>query len=231
MTNFVYKGSQILDYSEFNPIEDLRLTAGDTTLVFLSADRVRFSEKVDDDWYSAHQNGVVNATYYSLNQTVPYYLADEPTSVLGCNLLFQVCDPSKPPEQGCSPWGGQADTEFHDVPPRTRRDKIQNWALHGTGIPDLIEALRASSLTSRFRYLNTLQGPLPSNQWQLEVENWHNIELVGYQSALIESATGPGDSGMLKYYWKQPSNDEERYVCGNQVCIRTLFSYELPCRF
>lgn len=231
MTNYVYKGSQILDYSAFTPIEDLVPTAGDTALIFLSADRVRFIEKVDDAWYSAHRIGVHNATYFSLNQTIPYFLADEPASILGCNLLFQVCDPSKPPEQGCSPWGGQADTEFHDVPPRTRRDKVQNWAMHGTGIPDLVQTLRASSLTSRFRLLDALQSSLPSNQWQLEVHHWHDIELVGFQAALIESATGPGDSGMLKNYWKRPSNDEERYVCRNQVRARTLSRFVLSSKF
>lgn len=65
--------------------------------------------------------------------------------------------------------------------------------------------------------MDNLQGALPANQWQLDVEYWHNIALAALQGLRVDSAAGPGNSGMLKYFWNKPHNDDEKYLCRNQV--------------
>lgn len=221
LTNYVYRGSRS-SYSDFSPIEELATTAGDTVLVFLSANGVRYSEKVDDEWYSAHQI-VTSKVVYHTSQTDSYFLSDEPASALGCNMLYQLCDPAKPPEQGCSALGGAYDTEFIDTPPQTQREKAQNWALDFVSVADVVEVLKFASLTSRFRVIDVQAGSLPVDQWQLEVEYWHNIAMSSFQTLPVISAAGPGDSGMFQYFWQRPSNDVEKYICKNQVCALSLF--------
>lgn len=173
---------------------------------------------MNDDWYSAHQVSRQNLTYKT-SQTAPYFLADEPASVVGCKLQYQVCDPTKSPDEGCSAFGGGYDITSFDAPPRTQREKARTWALNFYEISDVVKILGPSSLTSRFRMVDHVMGPLPANQWQLEVENWHNIALSSFQANAVISAAGPGDPGMLEYFWTRPSNSLGKYLCQSQVCL------------
>lgn len=207
--------------SSFIPIPELVSNDGDLLLIFLSANDFRYSAPVDDDWYAAHQRGNGNTSWVLIGNTsteVPYYLADEPASVLGCQLSYQVCDPTLPPDQGCSPLGGEMDANFGFTEPRTRRERAIYWVFDTFYMFDIIRTLKTSALTSRYRLFGAPQTPPAVNQWQLEVENWHNIGLAIFQGLRVDSATGPGDSGMLQHFWAPPRNAEEKYLCKNQVC-------------
>ncbi|KAL9109721.1 MAG: hypothetical protein Q9227_005590 [Pyrenula ochraceoflavens] len=226
----VYNGSAFLHDSSFHPTKELTLDDGDTTLVFLSADRVRYLEPVEDEWYAAHQR-----MPYSLetildgtNETVstPIYLADEPASVLGCKMSYQTCDPALSPEESCTPTGGRHDVDFSVMQPRTRKDRMVRWLWSATGIDigSILMIMKSSSLTSRYRLLDKFQGTLPIGQWQHEVENWHNINLATLQGLLVDAATGSGDPEMLEYFWTPPNNTEEHYLCQNQKIISTVYT-------
>lgn len=216
---YVYKGSRYPSPAGwFHPIEELATTAGDTALVFLSANRVLYNTEINDDWYSAHQANGHNLSSRD-SQSPPFFLADEPASVLGCNILYQVCDPTKPPEQGCSALGGTIDMAFVDTPPRTQREKAQNWILATyTDIANVVRTLKYASLTSRFRISGSVQGALPVNQWQQEVENWHNVAMNTLQAGVVINAAGPGDPELLESFWTPPSDEISNYICKNQVC-------------
>lgn len=217
--SYVYKGSRHASSSGgFYPIEELATTAGDTVLIFLSANRVLYNTEVDDDWYSAHQASGNNLSS-SNSQSHPYFLADEPATVLGCNSLYQVCDPTKPPEHGCSALSGSFDTGFIDTAPQTRRERAQNWSLaFFEDIANIVRTLKFASLTSRFRISGSVQKALPVNQLQQEVENWHNIAMNSFQAGPVINAAGPGDSAVLQDLWTRPPDDIANYICKNQVC-------------
>lgn len=184
-----------------------------------------FSKPVDDVWYAAHQSAPRNDTLGS--DSVPLWYADEAAPALGCKLQYQTCDASSSSAQGCSQSGGKSDIDFSVTKPKSSKEKILRWALSsGIAIRDIVDNLQVSSLTSRYRIINGIQGPLPANQWQSEVENWNNIMLASLQAGLVDVAIGPGDPAVLKDFWQRPSNREENYLCKNQVrteaCMRVL---------
>lgn len=79
-TSLIYDGTQYPDESSFTAIENFVQNDGDTSLFFLLANGVRYSEVVDDDWYAAHQIDHHNMSlsfFTAVNESEFLYLADE----------------------------------------------------------------------------------------------------------------------------------------------------------
>lgn len=89
---------------------------------------------------------------------------------------------------------------------------------------NIIYGLKTSSLTSRRTLHDGIQEPLPDNQWQLEVEYWHNIMLVSLQG-ITNAAIGVDNPEILKYFWIRPESGTHVKLCKNQV--RLLISLYL----
>ncbi|KAL1615965.1 hypothetical protein SLS56_011613 [Neofusicoccum ribis] len=68
-----------------------------------------------------------------------------------------------------------------------------------------------------------MQGPLPDNQWQLDVENWFAISLAALQGWMVELATGPSDSKFLDWI-DSPTSEGGRYWCKNQKILTTAYT-------
>ena len=118
------------------------------------------------------------------------------------------------------------DKIISNVEDENEADRMQ-WAT--TGFCDMgvvINYLMSSSLTSRQRLNAGQQGPLPDNQWQLEVENWYNIGLASLQS-IADYAVGPGDADVMKHFWASPNSQVEEMLCKNQV--RAVISWHQAC--
>lgn len=213
-----YNGSLFVEYSYFLPIDGLYQGDADIALFFLSANDVLYSKEVNDTWYAAHRPMGQAFTASTATGEAQYYLADEPATVLGCKMQYQGCDNSLPAGKECSPPGGVADVDYFRVPHHDKKGKMLAWIL---GAPKSVfgvaSSLRSSSLASKYSLRQNFQVGLPNNQWQLDVENWHNIVLSGIQGGVIDSATGPNDPDMLKYFWRRPDSDEAKYLCKNQV--------------
>ncbi|KAL9621565.1 MAG: hypothetical protein Q9160_003957 [Pyrenula sp. 1 TL-2023] len=213
--------------SAFVPIKELAPTDGDVTLIFLSANGIRYTNATDDSWYAAHRttNGIVNGFGNDLNPgSIDYFLPDQPASVLGCKEQYQTCDPTLPPAQGCSPLDGVQNSALNGVNLKTEREMAIAWGAVNWAMKSVLNALRSNALLARLSLLNDVQSPLPTNQWQLEVENWHNITMAIFQGAVIQDAIGPGNPDMLKYFWTKPSSDLEKYICKNQKIISTTYT-------
>lgn len=86
----------------------------------------------------------------------------------------------------------------------------------GATLGSIVGRLGASALLARESFVNGIQGPLLSNQWQLEVERFQAIIMALNQRLVVEQATGPTDSQMRKFVEK-PSSKEGRWLCKNQV--------------
>ncbi|KAL9105978.1 MAG: hypothetical protein Q9227_008933 [Pyrenula ochraceoflavens] len=210
-------------YSNLLPIEKLKAEDGDTALVFLSANGVFYMSPVDDDWYAAHQAMNYSVADPSMS-SAPVYLADEPASVLGCKIQYQTCNSSTPSEESCSKLSGSNSIAFTTEEPTTKRDQALYWGLYVQDINNVVQMLQSSALMSRFGLSIGEQGPLPANQWQIEVENWFNVVLAAIQGHAVDSAVGPGSSDMLKYFWTKPNNDVEKQLCKNQKIISASYT-------
>ncbi|KAI9787458.1 MAG: hypothetical protein M1816_007506 [Peltula sp. TS41687] len=79
----------------------------------------------------------------------------------------------------------------------------------------IIENLGRSSLTSRYKLQGGRQGPLPTNQWQLEVQYWFSTMLANLQMLMIDTATGPADANLTPWL-RRPQNREEHRACRSQ---------------
>ena len=89
------------------------------------------------------------------------------------------------------------------------------YASSSTGISQVLSNNGTSSLLARnFKY-GPVQGPLPNDQWTLEVQNWVNIILAQLQRTVLEYATGPSDLDVLQFLTARNVSSEER-LCRNQ---------------
>ena len=72
------------------------------------------------------------------------------------------------------------------------------------------------SLLSRRTLGGGIQGALPDNQWQLDVEHWYQIILAGYQKIYLDAAAGPPSSHPEEWV-QRPVNEGQITMCQNQV--------------
>ena len=195
----------------------------DITLLFLSANDVMFVEPSDDSWYSAHMRLKANSTGYSANNNISIYLRDDPVRVLGCTSQVQWCNPNLEPNSSCTPLTGAfpAQALAEGLWQTQNQKALSHWVTTLTrySIADLsliARHLGVSSLTSRYKLLQNLQGPLVTNQWQLEMEHWFSIVLADLQRAVVESATRPIDANLTQWLYR-PKTPKERLPYRSQV--------------
>ncbi|KAF1941655.1 hypothetical protein EJ02DRAFT_512318 [Clathrospora elynae] len=216
----------------FTPIDALHRSDADVTLVFLSSNEVASPVEINDPWYASHQT----VPGYRLpftgwgNLTVGAYFADQDASVLGCAKQYQICYPDAAGNPArCSRLGGKQElfwllTSLTQTETQLNRTKWSIMsALTGNELDAFVQTLGSASLNSRYSLVSGIQGPLPDNQWQLDVEHWHAATLVAMQGSAVDAASGPSDPRMRKF-WPPPANEQERYICNNQKILSDAHS-------
>lgn len=193
----------------------------DLILIFLSATDIVYTSKVNDDWYGAHRLFGTEKYYgpsdIGGNPNITTYLSDNPGSTVGCKTQYQVCPPESSSEKNCIVSGGLADLSLPSIPREDKAYSLFPWIINYLyDIGNTIFVLSTAALTSRRTLNNGVQDPLPDNQWQLEVEYWHNIMLVSLQG-ITNAAIGPDDPEILKHFWKGPETDAQKTFCKSQV--------------
>lgn len=213
--------SAVYDTSSFSPISDLRRPSADITVVFLSANDIEFVEPTDDSWYSAHRPAPQRSSAEGVHN-VKTYVRDDPVRVLGCSSQYQYCNPNLAPDESCTPLQGivPVQTLAKDLWQTEEQRALFNWSssailYEAIGIPEVINQLGVSALTSRHKLAVGRQGLLPNNQWQLEVEHWFTTILAAAQRAMVEVATGPVNPEISSL--RRPQKPEEQRLCQSQV--------------
>lgn len=190
------------EQSDFMPIPELSPTDSDLELFCLSANNVTYTSEVNDDWYAAHQL----LGKFSQSQAIgrrPVFLADEPASILCCKFQYQTCDLSRPSDNACTKLASNYDT-FQTNTPVGVGERIFNTSNRLSDaaytVKGVVNHLGSSSLASRYTLFDFLQVPLPDNQWQIDVEKWHNIALASFQQSTLTLAAGPQDPSVLDHF-------------------------------
>lgn len=152
----------------------------------------------------------------------PLYRSDEPASPLGCLEKSQLCNPNLPPGKDCTQFFSSSDDNNITMlwPDETDR-KVANWNVElagrlETSALSVVQLLTQSSLESSSRRADGFQGPIANNQWQLDVEKWHNISMARLQQLFVETATGSLDTAMRDFL-SPPLNDRMKRLCKSQV--------------
>jgi hypothetical protein len=161
------------------PLPERQRDNADVTIVFLSAPGIRFSEPVDDPWYSAHQNAPM--LYDQNNKTRPSWVQVFPVNAMACTTQTQYCNPNLPVGEQCEELRGVANPSKETTIPTIFTEKSQVELVSRTEmilsrdtahIGYIVGGIGAAGLRARFGLLHGFQGPLPTNQWQLEAEYW-----------------------------------------------------------
>lgn len=188
---------------------------------------ILFFTKTLDPWYRATRvegETVVKDVSASYSEgSTKIYGQDQPGSPLACSQKVQYCFHNGGSDNYCTPLGSigdaLADVHREATDPRTR--ERLDWAIPASqiissGIESAAKVLEAQILQSRTSLISGMQGPLPDNQWQIDMEHLFGILLAALQKAYVAMATGlpptyPAD------WIRRPSTDEESNICQSLV--------------
>ncbi|KAF7505123.1 hypothetical protein GJ744_001263 [Endocarpon pusillum] len=211
--------------NEWSPIPELLIPDGDVTILFLSANDIRFLDQVDDPWYSAHTPAgemEIRGANFSAISSLPIYVRDDPVRALGCIERFQFCNPNVSNNFSCTPLGGI--TQAVQLAPDLYQNEVQRahvkWSATmiismSAGLSAVSNFLGTSSLQSRSTLMEGRQSSLPENQWEVEIESWFKVIMADLQRVILEQATGPTQPA-IRQFLTRPNNTEEHQVCANQ---------------
>jgi len=209
----------------FTPIPELLRDNSDLSLFFLSSDSVSFVAPTNDPWYAAHTLGNVTIKYGTQNamaENVATYVSDDPVRVLACSRQVQWCNPNLPEATRCTPLGAAAGSRATVA--RLWEGEREQLLISNAFVvmrtqmqmESVLKYLGVSALLARYKMTEVVQGPLPDNQWQLEVEHWHATQLASMQAAFVNMATGPRDPALIPLMQKA-DGETTNYLCRNQV--------------
>ncbi|KAF2660683.1 hypothetical protein K491DRAFT_774588 [Lophiostoma macrostomum CBS 122681] len=201
----------------------------DVSIYFLSAPGILFTEESNDLWFAAHQKGVNISN--EAGQTAPSFMMDDDASVLACARQYQICNPNMPEGQRCQPLRGWLDNSYRldeITQNEQQRNRLQYIRDEQIGNNDETHALVVFAgmgvLQARDRLSYGMQGPLESNQWQLEVEHWVKGSMASLQRIFVNKARGPMSNELREYFSAPPNNTEESKMCRNQKIVSSLYS-------
>lgn len=236
MVATVVNGTYNSYLSDFIPDIRLRRTDADTLLVFLIGNGVLFSEKTEDDWYHATTPfGVLESSISTGSSNA--YQSDEAASPMGCTRQYQYCKLRESGVRECGPlaswadafagaapiFGVSADKLDEDRPVSTSEEGSRLiWSYmtiltgQGASLEFIIRQLGADSLASRSSLSESIMGPLPTNQWQLDVLQWWNIMLAVTQASFVDAAHRP-NSTVTDRHRVLPVNTYEENFCKSMV--------------
>jgi hypothetical protein len=202
-------------WQDFEPIPAIKQTGhADIILMALSANEIVFQQPVSDPWYMA------NGEDGSGNQT--FYFSPNPASFLGCKVQHQWCNPNVNGDESCTLLSGfeEAFAQAESLFERASQNAswyATSWAISAAAdIGGVVTGLGSTALTSRFGLNFGIQSPLPSNQWELDVEHTHAVTLAYMQRIVVEQATGPTEENVQRFFIG-PKHEQERQAYCLQV--------------
>lgn len=215
-------GNNNITMNTWRPIPELLVPDVDLSVIFLAGNDIPFITPVDDPWFSAGHNISGNMT--TVLGGFEVYFSDDPARALACTHRYQFCNPSTGPNgtTNCTSLRGifevvEASSQLFQ---RQKHKAKFLWSATAilymaSGFPEYINLMRSGSLLARDSLASPLQGALPINQWELEVEHWFKFTLADLQRAILDEAIGPVQS-FARQFHASPTSAEERAVCSNQ---------------
>lgn len=208
------------------PLPELLRYDSDLDLIFLSANKLMYSQPTQDPWFKATTMVGRVEIHSGFEGKMKVFRQDEPASPMGCLYQSQYCNPNLPEGERCTPLSGDMDTEIPTQALFGRESQAAlakfNWLYMGVfqyvySLATTVSILGGHSLLARDSVMTgRTQGVLPGNQWQLEVQHWHDIYLAQIQSLAVDLARGPDDPNVFQWL-QRPNKTEEHDLCFKQV--------------
>jgi hypothetical protein len=203
-------------------IPELLVAHADISAIFLAANSIGFTAPVNDPWFSAGHVGFRN--FSSSLGVMHGYISDDPARALVCSQRYQFCNSSMLQNQsaGCTPLLGivEATEASPRLFPQAKDRKRFLWSASAmlymaNGFTEFVSTMQSGSLLARDSLASYIQGVLPDNQWELELEHWFKFTLADLQRTILDQATGSVDADAQRYL-APPTSAEARSVCSNQ---------------
>ncbi|KAI0195548.1 hypothetical protein EV127DRAFT_477269 [Xylaria flabelliformis] len=167
--------------NDFHPISELDNAGGNVVLVLIGSGlKTVHTKQCDDPVFAAH----VPEPIFNTSQYI--YHPDQLAGAIGCVEQIQICNPNG--NHNCTSLGGPADP-FREASLGLSFNTIQNAtlnlltqrliSLYWIGGDD------SNLLANQQLIVKTLYSPLPSNQWQIEVQGWHATAMAALQYSLL----------------------------------------------
>ncbi|KAI0540025.1 hypothetical protein GGR58DRAFT_512040 [Xylaria digitata] len=236
------KDKKVSPLSSFNPIGPIFREDGDFVLIFLAGEGVIHVAPSEDEWYqvSPTQSDIFTSTGTSEVDTATIYLLLNPASPLGCVDQYQFCLRDT---QHCGPLASLRDalsgaahffnTTFDnfiaDAANTTSAGQF-NFVMSAfrdnqyASLYEIVTQLGSESLASKNSLSSSVQGPLPSNQWQLDVTYWSGIVKASIQAAFLDMVYfNPPDASQLQFRsgFTAPNS---KSLCNNQKIRSTAYA-------
>ncbi|KAI1752806.1 hypothetical protein F4782DRAFT_546419 [Xylaria castorea] len=234
------KGTINDNNSDFLPIDILVRANADTYLIFLSGNGVVFSEHTDDIWYNVSTTATdVPVTQVDELGTERVYFPRAPASPLACADQYQFCTNDHP--ESCSPLASLRDavadaaplfnTTYAEIANSTAMtEKAARFTYFANTffavnrhVAEVLGQLGSRALLSQQSLLVGFQGPLASNQWQLDVAHWWDISMAIAQAICLDSAYGLSDPAVEKSRQNYTTPEFDN-VCRNQKIKSTAYT-------
>ncbi|KAI0206813.1 hypothetical protein F4808DRAFT_466756 [Astrocystis sublimbata] len=231
--------------SSFEPIDLLLRTDADVHVILLSGNGVLFLEPTSDEWYRVSSTpSNIGEVLGDDARTYQRYLPTEPASALGCTDQYQFCNSALKGTTGCGPLASLRDALRGAVPFfNASYDELITGIKSGVEessdlarliymssrifgidktITGIVAHLGSSALLSQRTLSQGDQGPIPSNQWQLDVSYLWNITLAVMQASFVDTAYGPTDSDILQS-WVNFTSPALTDLCSSQIIQSTAY--------
>lgn len=230
---FVKNGRLLPTGSEFVPIPQLSRSDGDLMIFFLSGNGAVFMRPTPDPWYRGTVPGQnVSMDHSSDSLSFQTFEPEEAASPMACLQRHQFCDGYG----HCGPLASYLDalagassvfnstvlqSPQDDEEPATPFATFRRALGSALGTIDLmVSSFQGNALLSQQVSSSGLRGPLPDNQWQLDVTYWWTTMLAAIQASFVQMAAGTTDAELEPYVMHLNSS----YVCNNQKILASAFT-------
>ncbi|KAJ3577208.1 hypothetical protein NPX13_g3357 [Xylaria arbuscula] len=240
-------------YGDFYPDPDLQRPDADISIYFLFGNGVVTSAPVDDPWYRSNVPATNTIYWKRLNSTYQpqeTFQPAEAASPLGCATQSQICKGPSGLSSTCGSltsyidaFSGASTSLGIDL------DVFQNantskqiaelyasdeeasrylWMLMALAsypkrMVETTDLLGSQSLASRRSLAYGIQGPLPNDQWKVDVSNWWNISLAALQASMVDAASGISDPAMVRFKFNA-TNPGQKTICRNQKILSNSYT-------
>lgn len=155
------------------------------------------------------------------------YTSAKPVSVLGCFEQLELCNPNSDNDRICAMVPSECDIKsitaslaFNHKQEATF-DRLYD-SLGRVNLPKSAYALGGGGLLASSYAQDDLSPGLPSNQWELEVQNWFATSLTALQLFTVQYVTGYGRPDFNKFV--TPPIKANEWMCSNQIVQRNDFA-------
>ncbi|RDA95396.1 hypothetical protein CP533_3421 [Ophiocordyceps camponoti-saundersi (nom. inval.)] len=230
---FVRDGQFSPNGSEFEPIPQLFRPDGDIMIFFLVGNGAMFMTPTPDLWYRGTASGKnVSVDHSAGGLSLETYEPEVAASPLACLQQHQFCDSSG----HCGPLAGYIDalqganllfnsTALGQARPNEKPDTFFGSFRRALGqslgtIDFMVSSFQSNSLLSQQVSSSGLRGPLPDNQWQIDVNYWWTTTLAAMQASFVQLAAWTTDPELEPYVTHLNSS----YVCRSQKILTSEYT-------